>query len=76
MSRYYGVLTAGRGDRVERTSRTGEEFLRADLCDETHTYRLEICEGGIFLARIGKRWQAADATPEPEWEVLLEKEGE
>jgi len=70
-SRFYGVLALGRGNYVERTSRSGDDYARADLCDETTTYRLEVTpDGGVWLGRIGKRWEAANASVPGEWETL------
>jgi hypothetical protein len=71
-SKYYGVLTLGRGNRVEQASRTGDDYAVADLCDEEWTYRMELCEGEVAVARIRKRWRAADATPDVDWELLYE----
>lgn len=75
-SPFYGVLTLGRDGRVERTSRTGNEYARAEICTETCTYRLEIgLNGDVYLGVIGKRWLAADAAPDTEWDVLYDEDG-
>lgn len=71
MSRLYGVVTTVSGDKVRRASRVGEDSAHTDISTDVATYRLGICDDEVYLLRIGKRWKAADATPESEWEELF-----
>ncbi len=73
MSRFYGVLSVGTEDepeRVMRASRVGDDYIQAELCTETHTYRLALFEDGeICLDLIPRRWQEAQDADE-DWELL------
>ena len=76
MSRFYGVLSVGTEDepeRVMRASRVGDDYIQAELCTETDTYRLVIfADGTVCLDRIPCRWQEAQEENEERWDILWE----
>lgn len=74
MSKFYGVLTIGRGGtKTARTSRAGDGYARAEISTDMHTFRLEaLPNGDIALLRTPQRWKEANATPEGEWDLLYE----
>ena len=77
MSEIYGVLTVGAGTQVRRASRAGDQFGKAEISvvkgDGTDTtYRLVAFPDGVMLFKINKRYNAALATPEDEWDLLFE----
>lgn len=71
MSKLYAVVTTVSGDRVRRASRVGADCARVDISTDNATYRLGVVDGEVYLLVIDKRWKAADATPESEWEELF-----
>lgn len=79
MARIYGVLSASEGVSVKRRSLTGDEFVKADIAvtwpDGTEeTWRLEVvADYGVTIESIGKRWDAAQASPQSEWQLEMDK---
>ncbi len=78
MSKFYGVLTVGdedNPDQVMRASRVSDDFMTAEVCSETHTYRLSLyADGSAYLDRVPSRWQEAQGVDEEEWEWLWNNE--
>lgn len=79
MSKFYGVLTVGTEDepeRVVRASRVGDDFITAELCTETHTFRLSLyADGSHYLDCIEKRWtEAQEMYEDADWDCLWDNE--
>ena len=74
------MLTVGEEDNPEtaiRASRVDDDFIQAELCNETHTYCLRLyANGEVVLDRIGKRWNDAQEAKDNEWEDLFFYDGE
>lgn len=78
MSKFYGVITTGRGDRdtnVMRASRAGDDYMTAEVSTEDTTYRLSLYDTGeVYLDKIRKRWQEAQVYDEEDWTELYRQE--
>lgn len=78
MSRFYGVLSVGEEDNPEqvmRASRVNDDYMTAEVCSETHTYRLSLyADGSTYLDRLPRRWQEAQGVDSDDWEWLWSDE--
>jgi hypothetical protein len=77
MADLYGVLTVDKADHTERTSRTAESFVTAEVAvrhdnGEDWTYKLSVTPSGMEVLRIKGRWKDATVTPGSEWELVTE----
>lgn len=78
MSKFYGVLTVGEEDKPEqavRTSRVSDNFITAEVCNESTTYRVSLYEdGSAYVDKVEKRWNDAQLVEDDEWEWLWSNE--